>query len=215
MPSKQADGRGELAVREQSVQAMQRAVADLNHRLDAMRTASEGLAVRAPVGGRVTGLTLQVGESVRAGTRIARLDSLGRFSWSCGSTNSTSAAFAKASRRAQHEGREHGSASPASTPRSGTAASASSCCSTDPPPLQVGQGLDVRLTWASPSPRCCCPIAASTPTPAAPGLCAMPMPTAAAPRAARCNSGRRADGVIEVLGGLQPGEQVVVSRIRA
>ncbi|MFX8235360.1 HlyD family secretion protein, partial [Acinetobacter baumannii] len=54
-------------------------VTDLNKRLDAMRAASEGLAVRAPVAGRVTGLALQIGESVRSGTRIARLDSLGRF----------------------------------------------------------------------------------------------------------------------------------------
>src|SRR5574343_258021 len=59
----QADGRDALAVLEQSVHAMQRAVNDLHQRLDTMRAASAGLAVRAPVAGRLTGLALQVGES--------------------------------------------------------------------------------------------------------------------------------------------------------
>ena len=73
----QADGREELRTREQSVDAMQRAVADLDRRLASMRAASDGLSVRAPVAGRLTGMALQVGESVRTGSRLARIDSLG------------------------------------------------------------------------------------------------------------------------------------------
>jgi len=144
----QADGREELAVREQSVQAMQRAVADLNRRLEAMRAASEGLAVRAPVAGRVTGLTLQVGESVRSGTRIARLDSLGRFKlelkldeFHLGRVHEGLAA------ELLHEGRRHGLHVARIDPQVKDGRfSVELVFDADPPALQVGQGLDLRLT---------------------------------------------------------------------
>jgi HlyD family secretion protein len=212
----QADGREELAVREQSVQAMQRAVTDLNKRLDAMRAASEGLAVRAPVAGRVTGLALQVGESVRAGTRIARLDSLGRFKlelrldeFHLGRVREGLAA------QLTHEGREHALHVARIDPQVKDGRfSVELTFDADPPPLQVGQGLDVRLTLGGPKPALLLPDAGFYADTGgawafvldADGRHALRRPL---------QLGRRADGVIEVLGGLQPGEQVVVSPYRA
>lgn len=212
----QADGRGELAVREQSVQAMQRAVADLNHRLDAMRTASDGLAMRAPVGGRVTGLTLQVGESVRAGTRIARLDSLGRFKlelrldeFHLGRVREGLAAVLK------HEGREHGLRVARIDPQVKDGRfSVELLFDSDPPPLQVGQGLDVRLTLGEPKPALLLPDRGFYADTGGAWAFVLDADGRHAPRRA-LQLGRRADGVIEVLGGLQPGEQVVVSPYRA
>jgi HlyD family secretion protein len=212
----QADGREELAIREQSVQAMQRAVADLNRRLDAMRVASEGLAVRAAVAGRVTGLTLQVGESVRSGTRIARLDSLGRFKldlrldeFHLGRVREGLAATIT------HDGREHALRVARIDPQVKDGRfSVELVFDAEPPPLQVGQGLDVRLTLGQGNQALLLPDAGFYADTGG----AWAFVIDADGRHARRRDlklGRRADGVIEVLGGLQSGEQVVVSPYRA
>jgi len=212
----QADGREELAVREQSVQAMQRAVADLNKRLDAMRTASEGLAVRAPVAGRVTGLTLQVGESVRAGTRIARLDSLGRFKldlrldeFHLGRVREGLAATLT------HEGRDHALHVARIDPQVKDGRfSIELLFDGDAPALQVGQGLDVRLTLGNTQQALLLPDAGFYADTG--GAWAFVLAADGRHAARReLKLGRRADGVVEVLGGLQPGERVVVSPYRA
>lgn len=212
----QADGREELAVREQSVQAMQRAVADLNKRLDAMRVASEGLAVRAPVGGRVTGLALQVGESVRAGTRIARLDSLGRFKlelrldeFHLGRVREGLAATLT------HDGRDHALHVARIDPQVKDGRfSIELAFDADPPPLQVGQGLDVRLTLGQATQALLLPDAGFYADTGGAWAFVLDADGRHATRRP-LQLGRRADGVIEVLGGLQPGEQVVVSPYRA
>lgn len=212
----QADGREELAVREQSVRAMQRAVADLNKRLDAMRIASEGLAVRAPVAGRVTGLALQVGESLRSGTRIARLDSLGRFKldlrldeFHLGRVHEGLAA------ELVHEGRRHGLRVARIDPQVKDGRfSAELLFDADPPPLQVGQSLDVRLTLGHTQQALLLPDAGFYADTGG----AWAFVVGADGRHAERRDlklGRRADGVVEVLGGLQPGELVVVSPYRA
>lgn len=212
----QADGREELAVREQSVQAMQRAVADLNKRLGAMRTASEGLAVRAPVAGRVTGLTLQVGESMRSGTRIARLDSLGRFKlelrldeFHLGRVREGLAAQLK------HEGRDYALHVARIDPQVKDGRfSAELIFDADPPTLQVGQGLDVRLTLGDPKQALLLPDAGFYADTG--GAWAFVIDASGSHAERRpLQLGRRADGVIEVLGGLHAGEQVVVSPYRA
>jgi HlyD family secretion protein len=212
----QADGREELAVREQSVQAMQRAVADLNRRLDAMRAASAGLAVRAPVAGRVTGLTLQVGESLRSGMRIARLDSPGRFKLELRLDEFHLGRVREGLPGAlTHAGRDHALHVARIDPqvkdgRFGVELTFDA----DPPPLQVGQGLDVRLTLGQATRALLLPDAGFYADTG--GAWAFVLD--ADGRHARrrpLQLGRRADGVIEVLGGLQPGEQVVVSPYRA
>ncbi|KQY85596.1 hypothetical protein ASD35_23630 [Pelomonas sp. Root1444] len=212
----QADGREELAVREQSVQAMQRAVADLNRRLDAMRTASEGLAVRAPVAGRVTGLALQVGESVRSGTRIARLDSLGRFKldlrldeYHLGRVHEGLAAWFT------QDGRDHALHVARIDPQVKDGRfSVELTFDAEPPPLQVGQGLDVRLTLGNTQQALLLPDAGFYADTGGAWAFVLAADGRHADRRP-LQLGRRADGVIEVLGGLQPGEQVVVSPYRA
>lgn len=212
----QADGREELAVREQSVQAMQRAVADLNKRLDAMRAASEGLAVRAPVAGRLTGLALQVGESVRSGTRIARLDSLGRFKlelrldeFHLGRVREGLTATLA------HDGRDHALHVARIDPQVKDGRfTVELGFDADAPPLQVGQGLDVRLTLGQPTQALLLRDGGFYADTGGAWAFVIDADGRHA-RRRELKLGRRADGVIEVLGGLQSGEQVVVSPYRA
>jgi len=211
-----ADGREELRTREQSVQAMQRAVTDLDQRLTAMRAASEGLAVRAPVAGRVTGLTLQVGESVRSGSRIARLDSLGRFKLELRLDEFHLARVREGlGALLTHEGRSHALHVARIDPQVKDGRfTVELNFDTDPPALQAGQGLDVRLTLGEGSTGLLLPdggFYADTG-----GAWAFVLDAGGRHAERRpLQLGRRADGVIEVLGGVQAGEQVVVSSYRA
>ncbi|MBL8276347.1 MAG: efflux RND transporter periplasmic adaptor subunit [Pelomonas sp.] len=212
----QADGREELRTREQSVNAMQRAVADLDSRLAAMRAASDGLSVRAPVAGRLTGLTLQVGESVRTGSRLARIDSLGRFKLQL-----TLDEFHLPRVREGlggellHEGRQHALQVSRIDPQVKDGRFAVELVfAGEPPPLQVGQGLDVRLALGNPSPALLLPDGGFHADTGGAWAFVLDADGRHAERRA-LQLGRRADGVIEVLSGLQPGEQVVVSPYRA
>lgn len=212
----QADGREELATRAQSVQAMQRAVTDLEQRLAAMRAASEGLALRAPVAGRVTGLALQVGESVRGGQRMARLDSLGRFKLALrldefhlgrvreglGATLTHAGhVYALHVARIDPQVREG---------RFGVELDFDA----EPPPLQAGQGLDVRLTLGAPTPALLLPDAGFYADTGGAWAFVLDADGRHAERRP-LQLGRRADGAVEVLGGLRAGERVVVSPYRA
>lgn len=212
----QADGREELRTREQSVQAMQRAVTDLDQRLTAMRTASEGLAVRAPVAGRVTGLALQVGESVRSGTRLARLDSLGRFKLELRLDEFHLARVREGLAAVlTHDGRAYALRVARIDPQVKDGRfSIELTFDAEPPPLQVGQGLDVRLTLGQAGQAL---LLADGGFYADTGGAWAFVLDADGRHAERrpLQLGRRADGVIEVLGGVQAGEQVVVSPYRA
>ena len=211
-----ADGREELRTREQSVQAMQRAVTDLDQRLTAMRAASEGLAVRAPVAGRVTGLALQVGESVRSGSRIARLDSLGRFKLEL-RLDEFHLARVREGLAAElvHEGRSHALHVTRIDPQVKDGRFAVELAfDADPPPLQVGQGLDVRLTLGQSQAALLLPDGGFYADTGGAWAFVLDADGRHAQRR-ELKLGRRADGVVEVLGGLQPGEQVVVSPYRA
>lgn len=212
----QADGQEELRTREQSVQAMQRAVADLDRRLAAMRAASDGLSVRAPVAGRLTGLILQVGERVRSGSRLARIDSLGRFKLLM-SLDEFHLARVREGLPAEllHEGRRHALRVSRIDPQVKDGRFVLELVfQAEPPALQAGQGLDLRLTLGDTRTALLLPdggFLADTG-----GAWAFVLDTDGQ-RAARrpVQIGRRADGIVEVLDGLQPGEQVVVSPYRA
>ena len=73
------DGLAELQTRELALQEMERAIAGLNKGLAVVRNAADSLAARAPIAGHLTGFKLQVGESVRAGDHLGRIDTPGAF----------------------------------------------------------------------------------------------------------------------------------------
>jgi len=74
-----SDAAVEEAIRERAIAELDRAVGGLNEGLTLVRTAADALAVRAPTDGRLTGFRLEVGESVKPGDRLGRIDSPGRF----------------------------------------------------------------------------------------------------------------------------------------
>jgi HlyD family secretion protein len=212
----QSDGREELKTREQSVQAMQRAVTDLDQRLTAMRAASDGLAVRAPVAGRLTGLTLQIGESVRSGSHIARIDSLGRFKLIA---RIDEFHLPRVSVGLKAELEQAGRRYPLTLARIDPQVkdgrfSVELNFDAEPPALQVGQGLDARLTLGQPQQALLLPDGGFHADTGGAWVFAVDADGQHAQRRS-VQLGRRADGVIEVLGGLRPGEQVIVSSYRA
>jgi len=74
-----ADATAEFRIRDQSIKEFDAAITGLNQGLRLVRASAEQLAVRAPVDGRLTGFSLQVGESVKTTDRVGRIDSAGQF----------------------------------------------------------------------------------------------------------------------------------------
>lgn len=73
----QADQRLEANTRQQSLDEMARAVQGLQRGLQLLERSSERLLQRAPIAGRLSGFQLQVGASVRPGDRLGRIDDTG------------------------------------------------------------------------------------------------------------------------------------------
>jgi len=147
-----------------------------------------------------------VGESVRSGTRIARLDSLGRFKLDLRLDEFHLARVREGlAATLTHEGRSHALHVARIDPQVKDGRfSVELAFDADPPPLQVGQGLDVRLTLGEARQALLLPDAGFYADTG--GAWAFVLD--ADGRHARrrpLQLGRRADGVIEVLGGLQAG----------
>ena len=211
----QADGQEELFTRGQSVRAMERAVADLDRGLAAMRATSDGLAVRAPVGGRLTGLALQIGESVRAGARIARIDSSGRFKLL---TRVDEFHLPRINEGLGGTLTHAGRTLPLTVSRVDAQVkdgrfSVELTFDGEPPPgLQVGQGLDTRLTLGQPQNALLLRDDAFYADTG--GAWAFVLDSDRHAQRRPLQLGRRAGGQIEVLGGLAPGERAIVSSYR-
>ena len=212
-----ADGREELATREQSVRAMERAVVDIDRRLAALRAASDGLAVRAPVAGRLTGFALQLGESVRAGSHIARIDSTGRFKLQTLVDEYYLPRIAVGLKGTlELEGRSHALQVARIDPQVKDGRFSVELAFDDPAPtaLQVGQGLDTRLTLGQPKQALLIPDGGFNADTGGAWAFVLDADGRHAQRR-DVRLGRRAAGQIEVLGGLRAGEQLIVSSYRA
>jgi len=210
-----ADGAAELATREQSLREMERAVQGLDKRLQAQRASTDALSVRAPATGRLTGFSLQVGETVHPGAHLGRVDSAAQF---------------KLVTRIDefHLGRiasgQHGSVEIAGQRHALTVAridpqvkdgrfSVELIFDAAPPPLQVGQSLDCRLTLGASSPALLLGDGAFHADSGGAWVFVLDASGREAQRRP-VRLGRRAAGLIEVLDGLRAGERVIVSSYR-
>jgi HlyD family secretion protein len=211
-----ADGSAELDTREQSVSQMDSVIAGLGDQLKLTRANAEALAVRAPVDGRLTGFALQQGESVKPGDRVGRIDSAERFKLQAridefylprlapGQTGSVA-----------HQGQERQVTLTRIDPQVKDGRFGIELEFTDAgnAPLQAGQTLDARLTLGESAQAL---IVADGPFYADSGGAWVYVLAAGGASAERRNIqlGRRAAGRIEVLGGLQAGERVIVSGVQ-
>jgi len=212
-----SDGREELATREESVQAMERAVMDLDKRLAALRAASDGLAVRAPVTGRLTGFSLQIGESVRANSHVARIDSAGRFKLLTGVDEYYLPRVAVGLRGVLET--NGGASHPLHVTRidpqvkEGRFSVELEFDGAPPAGLQVGQGLDARLTLGQPQPALLLKDGGFLAETGGAWAFVLDADGHHAQRR-ELRLGRHAAGQIEVLAGLAAGERVIVSSYR-
>jgi HlyD family secretion protein len=69
----------EMRIKRDGVRQMEQAIEQLDAGLKVVNDAIEGLAVRAPIAGRLTDFRLQLGEIVKSEQRIGRIDDPSRF----------------------------------------------------------------------------------------------------------------------------------------
>lgn len=79
LASEDAAGKSEEAARRDAIGQIAQAVSRLEDGLKLVNAGVDALAVRAPVAGRLADFKLQVGETVRSGQRLGRIDDIAQF----------------------------------------------------------------------------------------------------------------------------------------
>ncbi|WP_206606666.1 efflux RND transporter periplasmic adaptor subunit [Steroidobacter cummioxidans] len=201
------DQRFEAEIRQRSLDEMARAVEGLQHGLELLERARERLTQLAPTAGRLSGFHLQVGASIRPGDRLGRIDDvtggmqlraqideyyLPRLEPGLTADSSSGALTLTQTLPQVQDGKVQvilqwpESVSPPSN-------------------LRPGQTLEARLQLSLPSP--------ALVLPEGPGVQSQ-LYVRAGEQLVRRNVrlGRRAAGRVEVLAGLQPGDEVLISQ---
>jgi HlyD family secretion protein len=207
------DSTNEIAIRERSIEQLESAIAGLNAGLRLMRVAVDGLAMRAPADGKVTGFNLQEGQSVKQVDRLGRIDTPDRFKLSANidefylrrvvpGLNSTAVI--------QGETYSLSISRIDAQVRDSRFTVELNFNTRSPVGLQAGQSADVRITLGQPAPALLIMDGAFY---ADTGGAWVFVLDNAGERAARrpVRLGRRAGGQIEVLEGLKAGDRVIVS----
>lgn len=79
LASEDAAGKSEAAARRDAIGQIAQAVSRLEDGLKLVNAGVDALTVRAPVAGRLADFKLQVGETVRSGQRLGRIDDIAQF----------------------------------------------------------------------------------------------------------------------------------------
>ena len=210
------DGDAEMATRGQSLHELERAVTGLDQGLRLMRDAAAGLAARAPVRGRLAGFTLQVGATVRPGDHLGRVDEVGRFKLGADIDEFYRPRLRPGLPARIDGGDMHATLALARIDpqvSNGHVGIELAFEGAPPPGLQAGQAVDTRITLGASAPAL---LLADGPFLGDSGGAWVYVLAAdgasAQQRAVRL--GRRAAGHVQVLEGLRPGEQVIVSELR-
>jgi len=200
------DQRLEAETREQSLAEMGRAVHGLQRGLQLLERSRERLEQRAPLAGQLSGFTLQVGASVRSGDRLGRIDD----------PNGCTQLVAEVDEYYLPRLRPGLMASSASGPLSlaqtlpqvqGGKVRVLLRWSESKAPvdLRPGQAIELRLQLSQPTPALLLPEG-----PGVQALLYVRQGHELHRRSVRL--GRRAAGQVEVLAGLQAGDQVLISQ---
>jgi len=192
------------SVRQQSLNEMDRAVQGLQHGLQLLERARERLLLRAPLSGRLSGFTPELGASLRAGEPLGRIDDPEAGAQLLAEVDEF---YLPRLRSGLPAHSPHGPLRLSQTlpqVRDGKVRVQLHWAGTAPAGLRPGQAVDLRLQLSPPGPALLLPEG--------PGV--QPrlfVREGSRLRARPVRLGRRAAGQVEVLAGLQAGDQVLIS----
>lgn len=207
----------EARVRRDALAQMETAIKGLQSGLLLVNATVDALAVRAPVDGRLTGFRLQVGETVKTDQHIGRIDDPNRFKLSA-QVDEFYLNRVAAGRHASVRQGEKTYAADVSTVypqiKEGRFTIEMVFTNGQPPVLSPGQSLDAQVTLGEPGKALLLPNGAYLNETGGAWVFVVGRDGESVTRRI-VRSGRRSNSQVEILAGLAPGEQVIVSSYAA
>ena len=200
------DQEAEAETRRQSLDEMARAVQGLQHGLELLQRSRERLLQRAPIAGQLSGLQLQVGASVKPGDRLGRVDDPTAGVQLVADVDEFHLPRLQPGLAASSPGGALVLAQTLPQVQAGKVRVLLRWAdgAVPPPGLRPGQALDLRLQLDRPGPALLLPEG--------PGVqSTLYVREGRELRRRQVRLGRRAAGLVEVLAGLRPGEDVLIS----
>lgn len=207
----------ESRVRNAAALQLESAIGGLDSGLKLVSGTVDALAVRAPVAGRLTNFRLQVGESVATGKNIGRIDDPARFKLAASVDEYYLNRMAVGRHCAVTQDNRHYPADiRAIYPQIKDGRFIVDLVFTkgQPPVMNPGQSLDVRITLGEPAPALLLPNGAFINDSGGTWVYVLSASGREAERRA-VRVGRRNNAQLEVLAGLQAGERVILSSYAA
>jgi len=199
------DQRIEARTRQQSLDEMDRAVQGLQRGLQLLERSRERLLARAPMDGRLSGFSLQLGMGVRAGDKLGRIDDPAGGVQLAAEVDEFYLPRLQTGLAARSEFGELRLAQTLPQVQGGKVRVLLHWQGASPPQLRAGQSVELRLRWSDPAPALLLPDG-----PGVQERLYVRQGNELVQRHVRL--GRRAAGQVEVLAGLAVGEQVLISQ---
>ena len=202
----EADQRQEAAIRDQSIAEMARAVQGLQRGLQLLERTRDRLLQRAPLAGQLSGFQLQVGAGVRPGDRLGRIDDAAGGMQLVADVDEF---WLPRLQAGQHATSDLGELALAQTLPQVQGGQVRVLLrwpdGRSPANLRPGQAVDVRLQLSPPTPALLVADGSGV-------QARLYVRRGAELRRRDVRLGRRAAGLVEILGGLKSGDDVLVSQ---
>lgn len=209
----QVSGEIELAIKRTALEQMKHAIDNLNRGVALVETNIDALVVRAPLTGRLTNFSLQVGESVKQSGRVGRIDDPGKFKL-VGNIDQFYLDRVAVGQRGQVriDGQTYAVDVVSTNPQvsNGRFGAELQFSSDSPTMLRAGQAVDCQLALGAATPALVLPNGGYLNDSGGTWVFVLSADGRHAERRA-IRIGRRSDAQVEVLSGLGPGERVIVS----
>ena len=200
-------------VRTPALSQLERAIAGLDSGLQLVQSTVDALVVRAPVAGRLTDFRMKIGESIATGKNVGRIDDPGRFKLAARLDEFYLNRVAPGRMGSvDHDGRAYPVKIASVYPqvKDGRFLAELLFTGAQPAGLRPGQSLDAQVTLGDPVRALLLPAGAFINDSGGAWVFVLgPGGKEAVRREIR--AGRRSSAQVEVLAGLRPGEQVIVS----
>jgi HlyD family secretion protein len=200
-------------VRVPALSQLEKAIGGLDTGLQLVQATVDALVVRAPVAGRLTDFRMQVGESIATGKNVGRIDDPRQFKLAARIDEFYLNRVASGRPGSvQHEGRRFPVQIASVYPqiKDGRFLAELLFTGAQPAGLRPGQSLDAQLTLGQPARALVLPAGAWVGDSGGAWVFVV-APDGRTAQRREIRTGRRSDAQVEVLGGLKPGERVIVS----